>query len=285
MKSPIILMAICLIQINLYAQNLINTENDTNLNSGQNFLSNGKNPANVSRFNILKGEDISQENYKGKFDYENPNYFSYFFTSTGFGLPEKSIYYHNQYIISNTLGFGIHKNFSLTGGFIFFPNPFSGDTEIIFLLKPHVHVDISKTLHLAGGSLISHYSTNDISDNYSITLFFPYIVLTAGNSDANISFQLTGISDNYDYEKRSLQLMNSISGMYRLSKHFVLVGENMFFMPSKEVEYLNYNGIYGGHIIGKKGSFEFGLLIMYDGDPYAMDKTSYGPYLGYSRKF
>jgi len=313
MRFLILSMALLVCQTAIYAQNAKLGADASSVE--ENRLSNDRmlTHQNLSSLNLLEATlekpEVLKKNkdeYKGKYEFSNSNYFNYFLSPSAFSLPKKSLYFHNQAVVLiNSIHYGFSDHFSLGMGAILFPGIFSSPTLHMFV-RPRVSFRLTDKLYLGAGATIIHLGSLYDKEYYRIPFIpFTQLVVTYGNHDSNISLGAMYASlltyNYYDEEPSNALPLMSLAGMYRFAKHFVLVSDNYFTKELYPDNIFNYIGMHGFRIIGRKNSFDIGLGIQYDSyfyheynpdsdtgysDELVYDSsTALFPYIGYLRRF
>lgn len=209
---------------------------------------------------------IEKSNYKGLFLFENPNDTRYFFGPTAIPIKMGEGYYQNIVAI-NAVNYGIAENFSIGGGFEFISLLFGNSPG--WYLTPKVGFKIKEKIHLGGGVLAVGFS-NDV-------LALGYGIFTYGTSDSNLSIGLGYGTNTIGFDDYPTLFL---AGAHRVSNNIMLVAEN-YYTPNNYFPSSFYFGIYGIRILGKKNSFDVGLLTTSEilGDIPAL------PYVSYVRVF
>ncbi len=217
---------------------------------------------------IASIEDV--EDYDGKYHYKNPNDTRYFFGPSARTLKKGKGYYQNINVLFNSANIGITDNISIGGGFEFISTVIF--QEPLWFLTPKVGFPISEKWSVGAGLLIGGLGTQGGGG-------LGYGVVTYGSADSNMTVGL-------GYGFGSSEPLLVLSGMHRLGKSISLVSENYFASTGTQdtdefSSGLGTFGIQGIRIIGKKNSFDIGLIII----PEIVEYVPALPYVGYVRTF
>jgi len=318
MKSSILFMAFMIGQMLVYGQNSAFIAES--LSAEENRLQNDRTDAQSINNQVLLKANLlaktlekpevlkeNEEDSKERYEFSNSNYFNYFMSPSGFNLPKKSFYFHNQgAVFINSLHYGFSNHFSMGMGLIFIP-----DLTYNFFVRPRLSFKLNDKFYLGtGATLIYLGPLLNLEDDLMTFLPISQLVLTYGNHDSNITLGASVVfsPDYRSYEEResfiSLPVI-SLAGMHRFAKHFVLVSDNYFGKEFFSDDNLDYIGMHGFRIIGRKNSFDIGLGLYYrtyydpylDSDynpmyddvpqehPYNTSDISLFPYIAYLRRF
>ncbi|MDW3195646.1 MAG: hypothetical protein R8G66_24935 [Cytophagales bacterium] len=209
----------------------------------------------------IESVDYLDEMTDTRFRYPNPNETRYFFAPTAIPLKQGEGYYQNVLLSSNFVNFGLTDHFSVGGG-LELVSTFLG--QPIFFLTPKWGYQTSEKIYVGAGMLV-------VLPNGGGQFLLPYGVTTFGTTESNMSISLGIPFVEGDADNGGLV---SVSGFHRFSTSFALLSEN-YFLPFGESD-LPYFGIQGVRIIGKKNSFDLGLIVT---------DTTPIPYVSYVRKF
>jgi len=210
-------------------------------------------------------EDV--EAYDGKFHFKNPNDTRYFIGPSARPLKKGKGYYQNVSVSVNAVNIGITDNISIGGGFEFISTVVV--QEPLWFLTPKVGFPISEKWSIGGGLLIGGLGAQGAGG-------LGYGVITYGSADSNMTVGL-------GYRFGSSEPLLVLSGMHRLGKSISLVSENYFASVGTDElsPGLGTFGIQGIRIIGKKNSFDIGLIII----PEIVEYVPALPYVSYVRTF
>lgn len=209
----------------------------------------------------IQSIDYLEDGVSSKFRYPNPNETRYFFGPTAIPLEKGNGYYQNVLLSSNFVNFGVTPNFSIGGG-LELVSLFLG--EPVLFLTPKISFEAGENLYAGTGMLV-------VLPTGGGDFLLPYGVVTFGSTESNMSFSagipvIDGSADNGG--------LISVAGFHRLTTSFALLSEN-YILPFSGAE-LPYFGIQGIRIIGRKNSFDLGLIL---------SNTTPLPYVSYVRKF
>lgn len=209
----------------------------------------------------IQSVDYLEVGGNSKFRYPNPNETRYFFGPTAIPLEKGKGYYQNVLLSSNFVNFGVSPNFSIGGG-LELVSLFLG--EPILFLTPKIGFKAGENLYAGTGMLV-------VLPTGGGDFLLPYGVVTFGSTESNMSFSagipvFEGAADSGG--------LISIAGFHRLNTSFALLSEN-YILPFSGAD-PPYFGIQGIRIIGRKNSFDLGLIL-----------TNFTPlpYVSYVRKF
>lgn len=162
------------------------------------------------------------------------------------------------------MNFGLTKNFSIGGGLELI-STFVG--RPILFLTPKVGFQLEDKVYAGAGVFVVIPTSGGGGDGFTL----PFGVVTIGSTESNMSISF-GLLFNEGAADRGSLL--SISGFHRLSTSFALLTEN-YFVTFSDAD-TPYFGIQGLRIVGRKNSFDFGVILGAD-TPF--------PYVGYVRNF
>ena len=206
---------------------------------------------NVKDIRRIKGgpEKTSDTNEKW---FASPKKGTYVLGPSGLPLEPNEFNYQNNFIIINTLNYGITNAVSVGGGFELLSAAFG---HPIYYLNPRVAIPFKEDLHLGSGILFLSAPTIDI-DGTSIDvskyydLGIVYGSATFGSSDRNVTL-IAG------YGLLNSKLTNrptiSLSGVYRLTSRIALISEN-WLIPDY------YIISYGMRLMTRRIAFDFTLI-------------------------
>lgn len=222
---------------------------------------------------------IEEDNYEGKYDYENLSKTHYFLNSNSIPLKKKKGYFQNAYVGMNFVNYGLTKNVSIGGG-LELSSLFNGSPFLF--LSSKLRFSATKNIHFGASLLLVN-----IGDE---TFMLYYGAATFGNSDFNIT---TGIVSS-KFTGFIIPTYN-ISVMYRMNNKLSLMSENYFLNYDQDIRFsffgfsgsaiinLNiYFGIHGLRWMFKKNTLDFGVLSLQIND---FVDSPILPYIGYSRNF
>lgn len=184
----------------------------------------------------------------------NPNATRYFFAPSAIPIEKGSGYYQNAYLLSNSVNFGLTKNFSLGGGVII---------PILFYLTPKIGYQVRKNLYVGAGLI----AASTFIPGATISGGIPFGLLTCGNTETNFTIGI-GYGMLWNDERKFQQThypITTINGVARLSNRLQLVSEN-WIVPVRytKTEELDdgYFDNYGNWISGTEISKEVTELYM-----------------------
>jgi len=213
------------------------------------------------KIKVIQIKKIEEYTYEGDFLFPSSHATRYFFGPSAIPLKKGKGYYHNVYLVGNFVNVGITDNFSFGGGLEFFSTVYG---RPIYFLTPKVGFEVKENVHVGGGFL-----TAGMVGEGNVTM--GYGVSTLGSSDKNASFGMGfGVADD------DLGVTFVFSGTTRVSNSIALLTENYVFKNSQNTNN-SYIGIHGIRILGRKHSFDFGLLVLAGVVPL--------PYVAYSKSF
>lgn len=208
---------------------------------------------------------LQVSSYKGLYDFKNPHSSYYFFGPSGFQIRKGEGYYQNSYVGFNFLNYGVTDNFSIGGGLEMF-STLSGHP--VWFLTPKLGFKLQDKVHFGTGIFMFGFEDEFVTLGFS--------ALTFGTEENNFSLGVGSILDNDQFGENPAL---SLSGLTRVKEGLALMTENYFvFGENGDIEMF---GLHGIRIIGKKNSFDFGILVI----PSIFDDIKGIPYAGYVRKF
>ena len=171
----------------------------------------------------------------------------YLLSNSAFNLEkgEGNLRFTELFFISG--GYGITKFLSVSAGFSFVPSePFS---EQLFYVMPKASFEVLPWINVSA-QLMPIFLAEDQTTLYGFTSTF-------GSLDRNVSLGYTGF-----FEEPGAGLLN-LSGIYRFNQWFAVISNNLIAVGN-EVEEEFSNTVYGigARAMGKKNSFDFGLIFL-----------------------
>ena len=202
-------------------------------------------------------EHIRKDQMKGgDYWHENKNYSRNFYAPTGMGLKKGDGYYQNIELVWNHFAYAFSDYFTL--GFDFevasilarFNDADFGGFFPIMGITPKFSFPVNDKFHVGAGALF-------VIIPFDGTEFFslPYVVGTFGNKDKNFTI---GYGVPLANELDSFISVIMVSGQTRVSRSIALVSENWIgFGDGGSI----YAGVHGLRYIGKKVTWDFGLIL------------------------
>lgn len=209
---------------------------------------------------------ITEDNYKGRFRFENSHDTRYFFGPSGKSIKRNKGYYQNLMLTSNFINYGVSDNISIGGGFEFISSILGYP---VWFITPKVSFELSEDVNLAGGIFMAGFASEG-------TATLGYGVLTIGDSESNISF---GTGYGFVSGEMSKRPTFMLSGTHRLNNSLALLSEN-YFISNYEGDY-NLISVQGFRILSPKSSFDIGAFVI----PNAGMTVFPIPFVGYARTF
>ncbi len=244
MKKLFLLMMVCTLSLNLFAQSkeknaltinsmiLVETKDD-NTYQGKLLsrtdeslkMETSVGEIEIKTSNIRKCVALDKVKVvDGKVWYENPNATRYLFAPSAFNLKKGEGYYQNTWVFLNQVSYGFTDNFTCGLGTIpIFINPESAKyTPIWFTPKFNFNTKNSKIRASVGTISVFAPFTGEGFSSVGVV----YGMGTYGNRDNNISLGLGwGYSASYNNSDIAKRPTLNISGMYRVSRNGYIVGE------------------------------------------------------------
>jgi len=211
-------------------------------------------------------KSIEESDYDGEFSYKNPNDTRYFFGPTAIPIKKGEGYYQNIVGVLNAANYGITENISIGGGFEFIS--LSQGTPIWYL-TPKAGFKVKEKVHIGGGLLVAGFAAEG-------TATLGYGIFTYGSSDSNLS---AGLGYGFAGGEVSEYPAIFFAGSHRVGNNLMLLTEN-YILPNSFDETL-YLGIHGVRILGKKNSFDVGVISI----PLIANEIPVLPYVSYVRVF
>jgi len=209
---------------------------------------------------------ITEDNYKGKFRFENEHNTRYFFGPSGIAIKRNKGYYQNLMLTSNFINYGVTDNISVGGGFEFISTIFGYP---LWYITPKISFELTENVNIAGGIFMAGLASEG-------TATLGYGVLTLGDSESNLSIG-TGYGFLFDGLSKYPTIM--ASGIHRVSNGIALMSEN-YFIPISVGRY-NLISVQGLRILSPKSSFDFGVFVL----PIEGMRIPPIPFVGYARTF
>ena len=205
---------------------------------------------------IKKIDKIEADRIKGNVYWSaNPLSTRYFWAPNGYGLRKGEGYYQNVWVFFNQMSVGLSDNASIGVGLI--PTFLFGAEATPIWVTPKVSLPVSaenNNVHLGLGGLLG-----TVAGVGSSSFGILYGVMTVGSPDTNVNIGLgMGYLDNDWAAKPTLTL----SAMIRTGKRGYFLTENYLLDWGP-----NGFGVvsFGGRTVGKRLSFDYGLMIPVSG--------------------
>lgn len=172
--------------------------------------------------------------HNGEYWFPNPHDSRYFFMQSGLHLKKGEKTYLNTYLFFHSFNWAVTDNLTLGISFELLSILFSGpkrsyfDFDPIYVLTPQYTMQVYDNVRMGFGVMYGQVS--DIFENVAIG----YGLVTYGNSEHNATLGLGYGSFNYGYYGTNSDLVVSLSGMTRITKHVSFVTENWFYPKEKD---------------------------------------------------
>ena len=173
---------------------------------------------NILLVNIEKIEEVYGYQRNGTYWLENQFASRYFLAASAFNIRKGETYYQNTYLFANSVTHGFSDNFSMGGGFLFFPILQSGISILFF--TPKISTQIAPKLRVGVGTVAVVVSGIAGSRNTAGIL---YSNATYGSRDNNVT---VGAGLGYTPDAISSSPVLNVSFMKRVGKKVSLVSEN-----------------------------------------------------------
>ncbi len=221
-----------------------------------------------------------QESKPKKKIFPNHSATHYFVTHSNIPLKKDAVYYRNTYLVLNHFEYGLTDKLTLMGGFEFISTIINGNPSIY--INPRYSFNPTHNFYIGVG----FYSVLPLlKDRKSDPgdLSFPYLSLTYGSQNHNISFS-TGLPIENLYKPKYTESSNflvfGISGMTRVLKSVAFISENIIYSGE------GITSINGIRLLASK--IHLDLALMYNSfleDDYYFDIIAVFPYLAFGYKF
>ena len=191
--------------------------------------------------------------------FATPKKGTYVLGPSGLPLDPNEFDYQNNYILINTLNYGITKAVSIGGGVELISAALG---HPMYYLNPRIAVPLKQNFHVGGGIMFISAPTIELdnmnstlnSKRYDVKKYYDLGVLygsaTLGSSDRNIT-----VIAGYGLlnSKAPNRPMISVSGVYRVGSRIALVSEN-WLLPKY------YILSYGMRLITRRIAFDFTFI-------------------------
>ena len=179
---------------------------------------------------------------------ENVQESRYFVSTSGHGLRKGQGYYQNAWIFFNQAAVGISDYASVGVGLV--PTFLFGVSEVPIWITPKLSLPLGPKLNFGVGALLGTIAGID-EGGYGVF----YGTLTIGSRDRNVS---VGLGQGLNGAEFSGELVANFGVMYRTGRRFYILAEGAFSDLTNDGGGL---AILGGRTVGKRLSFDFGLII------------------------
>ncbi len=209
---------------------------------------------------------ITEDDYKGKYRFENAHDTRYFFGPSGISIKRNKGYYQNLMLTSNFINYGVSDNISVGAGFEFISTILGYP---VWFITPKISFELSENVNIAGGIFMAGLASEG-------TATLGYGVLTLGNSESNLSIG-TGYGFLFDGLSKYPTIM--ASGIHRVSNSIAWMSEN-YIIPNSLGQY-NLISVQGLRILSPKSSFDLGVFVL----PNTGKLIQPIPFVGYAKTF
>ncbi|MFY0625651.1 MAG: hypothetical protein JXR07_05120 [Reichenbachiella sp.] len=212
---------------------------------------------NISGIIVTNTESIIEKTVDKSDKIEMAGAYHNLVTNTGYNVPKGEGYLQFTQIFLVSGGYGISKNFSISGGMSVFPGAKFEDQ--LFFVLPRASIQVVKNVNLSAFVM-------------PITVGGEKTVLwgassTFGSRDRNFT---VGYTSGNDLEEASLL---NFSGVFRVSRKVALLSDNLLGID-KNADNV-FVGSLGIRLIGANGAFDFGMLLAEDFEGYPIPFISY----------
>lgn len=209
-------------------------------------------------------KSIEVFDYNGKFSYKNTNDNRYFYGPTAISLEKGKGYYQNI-VVLNSVSYGITENISIGGGFELF-SILKGESPFWYLTSK-AGFKLKEKINVGAGLLVTGSSNFKNAEFAAIG----YGIFTYGSSDSNFS-----VGFGYGFQKAKTPAV-FLAGSNRIGNNLVLLSENYLIPTGFDETY--HLGTHGIRILGKRNSFDFGLLTFNNLFQNEFNVLPYGSYV------
>ena len=176
-------------------------------------------------------------------------------TPNAFNIKEGEIHLLNSYGILNQVSVGLTNNLSMTLG----ASPiglFSQEPSLIWMAPKYSFPRFSKWFHVGVGINFLSFYESKVRGNPDL-LGYPYVVVTLGNPNINISYSIG--ASYYNYGREDSEGVNTISSSIRTGKRTYFKTESYFFKYDRMIDYtLTWVGL---KHVWTRFSMDYGVLL------------------------
>lgn len=217
-------------------------------------------------------DTIEEDEYKGKYSYDNPIPSKYFLGPSAIPLKKGKGYYNNTFLSINSVNYGVSDHVSVGGG-VELISLFQGIP--LWFVNSKIGYQISEKVHVGGGVNVFGVAAEGAG-----ALGFGYGMATFGGTESNVTVGVGyGLVDGFDDESGDDTPIFMLSGTRRVSKKVALMSEN--FIAYDDSGNIFHTGIHGVRLISRNHSFDIGILTSSEWSVF--DITI--PYVSYTKSF
>lgn len=207
----------------------------------------------------IKQEAAVRNASGGSYRLNDPNRTRYLFSPSAFMMPKGEMSFSQQELLFSMFSAGLTNNFSVQVGAAV-PGWFaSGGGGFNFLLAVKMGGKVAQNFHIAGGIWAFTVLVDD-----GMTLGLPFLAVTIGNDDANVSINGSipfGASSG-EFHLGDLYWY-TLSGSLRVADHIALISENWIFsFAESDNEGTQVVGSFGVRFMGRNLSADAALMFI-----------------------